>query len=185
MADSRTQNANRAKNSYSPLLFVLRRSLSLTSSGIDLERDEFEQCCLEKAFRENLPVLGICRGAQLLNVALGGDLYEEVSEFYGEVGRVSTLLPSNKIVMVGGTLLERILGRTSLRVNSLNHQAIRKLGEGLRICAVDSAGVIQAVESTTHSWRLGVQWHPEYLPASRVQQRLFQDLVAEAASRKR
>lgn len=164
-------------------LFFLRSSLSLTASGVDGERDELEQMCLDKAVRDGLPVLGICRGAQFLNVFLGGDLHD-VDELYGEVSRHSTLLPTNRVELAPGSILRRLFGRDSLRVNSLHRQAVRRLGEGLQVCARDSAGVIQAVESVQEPFRLGVQWHPEYLPASRLQQKLFKRLVQEALARK-
>lgn len=166
-------------------LYSLRRTFALTSRVVDVERGEFEQTCVEKAFRERLPILGICRGAQFLNVALGGDLHPEVATFYGEVDHPSTLLPLHPIDIDGGSHLQAILSRPSLRVNSLHHQAIGRLGQGLRVSARDRAGVVQAVESIEHPLWLGVQWHPEYLPLSRIQQRLFKNLVQQALAGKR
>ncbi len=185
-ADTPTQQRNRRLTRWiASLLFLLRRHFSLTSRVVDVERGEFEQLCLDKAFQERLPVLGICRGAQFLNVALGGDLCEEVQSFYGEVDHPSTLLPTHRIDLEEGTQLEGLFGQAALRVNSLHHQAIGRLGQGLRISARDRAGVIQAVESTEHSLWLGVQWHPEYLPLSRRQQKLFKNLVQQALAGKR
>ena len=80
-----------------PILFLWRSIFSLTASGIDKERDEFEQTCLNKALRENLPILGICRGAQFLNIHFGGTLVGDLESFYVEVGIVSRVLPIKKV----------------------------------------------------------------------------------------
>lgn len=182
---SATISQRRITRLVASALFYIRRWLSLSSVPVDLARDEFEQACLEKALREKLPVLGICRGAQFLNVSLGGDLHDDLREFYGEVGRVSTLLATHRVALVPGSALEQLLGRKELKVNGLNHQAIRRLGAGLRVCAYDTAGVVQAVESLEEPRLIGVQWHPEYLPSSRVQHRLFKNLVQDAMFAKR
>lgn len=168
-----------------PLLFLVRTFFSLSASAVDRERDEFEHSCLEKALREELPVLGICRGAQFINIRFGGDLHEDVTGFYGEVGRVSTLLPKRRVTLQSDSLLQGVLGRGRLKVNSLHRQGVRRLGLGLQVTARDDAQVVQAIEAVDGRFVLGVQWHPEYLPASRLQQRLFQALVREALSRKR
>lgn len=168
-----------------PVLFVWRALTSLTTSEVDRERDSFEQSCLKKALRENLPVLGICRGAQFLNIHLGGTLYEDLSSFYGEVDRVSSVLPRTPITLETDSYLGFLMGSERIRVNSLHRQAVKDLGLGLRVVARDDAGVPQAVELVGHPGVVGVQWHPEYLPVSRLQQRLFHALVQESLSRKR
>lgn len=169
---------------FAPFLFVWRRLFSLTASGIDTERDQFEQSCLEKALREQLPVLGICRGAQFLNIHFGGTLLGDLSNFYGEVGHISTVLPRKRIHLEQNSLLRVLVGRPVLSVNSLHKLAVGDLGEGVRVTAWDDAGVIQAIEFGGGEFLVGVQWHPEYLPASRAQQGLFRGLVQEARSRK-
>ena len=168
-----------------PLLFVWRGLFSLTSSAVDKERDAFEQSCLEKALRESLPVLGICRGAQFLNTHLGGTLYDDLESFYGEEDKVSTVLPRSLVKLEQGSYLRFLFGSEKLRVNSLHNQAVKELGVGLRAVAHDLAGVVQAIELVERPGVLGVQWHPEYLPVSRSQQRLFHALVQEALSMKR
>ena len=168
-----------------PFLFLWRGLFSLTSSQVDRERDAFEQSCLDKALRENLPILGICRGAQFLNIHLGGTLHEELSSFYGEVDKVSSVLPRTAITLEENSYLRFLLGAERIRVNSLHSQAVKDLGQGLRVVAQDDAGVIQAIELVGRPGVLGVQWHPEYLPVSRLQQRLFHALVQESLSRKR
>lgn len=168
-----------------PLLFLFRAAFSLTQTGVDRERDDFEQHCLERALREKLPVLGICRGAQFLNIYFGGTLIDDLSDFYGEVDHSSTLLPKTRIEIEPRSYLGTILGVNQIGVNSLHKQAVDQLGTGLRVTARTSTGIIQAVELESMPCVLGVQWHPEYLPASRLQLRLFQALVQEALSRKR
>ena len=168
-----------------PFLFLWRGLFSLTASEVDRERDAFEQSCLDKALREGLPILGICRGAQFLNTHLGGTLHEELSSFYGEIDKVSSVLPRTPVTLEEGSYLRFLLGAEQIRVNSLHSQAVKDLGQGLRVVARDHAGVTQAIELVDRPGVLGVQWHPEYLPVSRLQQRLFHALVQESLSRKR
>ena len=97
-----------------PIFFLWRSLFSLTASGVDKERDEFEQACLNKALRENLPILGICRGAQFLNIHFGGTLVGELESFYGEVGNMSTVLPRKKVHLQSESLLRSLLGRPTL-----------------------------------------------------------------------
>ncbi len=168
-----------------PLLFLFRALFSLTQSGVERERDDFEQQCLERALRERLPILGICRGAQFLNIYFGGTLIDDLSSFYGEVDHSSTLLPKTRVEIDPRSYLAAVLGITKIGVNSLHKQAVDQLGQGVRVTARSTNGVVQAVEIESMPQVMGVQWHPEYLPASRLQQRLFQALVQEALSRKR
>lgn len=168
-----------------PLLFLFRGVFSLTTSGVDPDRDDFEQTCLDKALREKLPVLGICRGAQFLNIHFGGTLIDDLSSFYGEVDHSSTLLPRTRVEIEPRSYLASVLGVKAIGVNSLHKQAVDQLGEGVRVTARNQAGVVQAIEVENMPYVMGVQWHPEYLPVSKLQQRLFQALVQEAISRKR
>ena len=168
-----------------PILFLWRGLFSLSASGVDLERDDFEQSCLEKALREDVPVLGICRGAQFLNIHFGGTLLGDLASFYGEVDHSSSLLPRTQVEVEERTYLESILGVNQLGVNSLHNQAVDELGVGIRVTARTGSGIVQAIEVEQKPYVMGVQWHPEYLPVSRLQQKLFQALVQEALGRKR
>jgi putative glutamine amidotransferase len=167
-----------------PIFFLWRGLFSLSVSGIDKDRDEFEQSCLERALREDLPVLGICRGAQFLNIHFGGTLTSDLQGFYGEVDRVATLLPENPVEIDRNSYLSSIFGLINLRVNSLHHQAVAELGEGICVSARDESGIVQAIEVESKPYVMGVQWHPEYLPTSRIQQRLFRSLVRKASNKK-
>lgn len=164
-----------------PLFLILRRIFSVKHSGLDPARDEFEERCLRYALTAKMPILGICRGAQFINVHFGGSLHAELSSFYGEHGNPDSVYPRKRISLEKGSRLSAILNRNELRVNSFHRQAVDQLGEGIRVSARDGSGVIQAIESACSFPVIGVQWHPEYLPTLRSQQRLFKNLVNSVA----
>lgn len=150
---------------------------------INRERDELEWRMLERAAREQLPVLGICRGAQLLNVFHGGDLHQDLYDVFENLVLHRTVLPRKRILVEPDTRLAGIMGRVEVRINSLHHQAVDRLAAGFRVAARDSDGIIQAIEATGEHFMLGVQWHPEYLPQSRAHQRIFAALSWAARDR--
>lgn len=165
-----------------PLLWLLRRLLSLHAAiGMDRARDELEMLLLAEALGGGMPVLGICRGAQLINVALGGSLHQELSAFYTEVPQVRSVFPRKDVLIEPGSHLAGILGDSEVRVNALHNQAVKDLGRGLRIVAREPTGVVQGIERARLPLVIGVQWHPEYMPQVVGQQRIFRRLVAEAA----
>ena len=131
---------------------------------VDPVRDAAELALIDAARRRRLPILAICRGIQILNVALGGTLYQDLnSERPGSVPHNES---SNHDVRVEpGSLLERTLGARSASVNSRHHQAIRDLAPGLKAVAWADDGVIEAAEPADASapWIVAVQWHPEDL----------------------
>ena len=147
---------------------------------IDPERDKLELKLLETALPAGLPVLGICRGSQMINVALGGSLHADIYEIYAKAPRMRTVLPKKTVHVVEGSRLHRITRCNPCRVNALHHQSVDRVGRGLRVVARDEIGIVQAVEGTGPGFLLGVQWHPELLPLAKPQQRLFAAL-AEAA----
>jgi putative glutamine amidotransferase len=149
---------------------------------LDPERDQLELRILDHALARPLPVLGICRGSQMINVHRGGTLHEEIRIAYPHAPRRRTPLPRKGIHVLANTRLKQILGCDLCRVNALHHQAIDRLGEGLRIAARDEHGMVQAVEGTDGHFLIGVQWHPEFLLFDRGQQRLFQRLVSAAGA---
>jgi putative glutamine amidotransferase len=127
-----------------------------------------------------LPILGICRGSQMLNIALGGTLHTDIHAVYVEAPRMRTVLPRKTIHVVEGSRLDRILRCNPCRVNALHHQSVDRVGRGLKVVARDESGIVQATEGAGPSFLLGVQWHPELLVFTRPQQRIFAAL-AEAA----
>lgn len=158
--------------------------------SIDLARDNHEIRTLGNAFNSQKPVLAICRGMQLLNVALGGTLYQDIEENvpdainhngYKRDPGVDVLL--HDIDIERGSKLAKILGTTALQANSFHHQAIDRLAPGLRATAWSSDGIIEAVEAEGNQFMIGVQSHPESL-SSKIEprwRRLFNAFVKSCA----
>ncbi|MGM0825249.1 MAG: gamma-glutamyl-gamma-aminobutyrate hydrolase family protein [Pseudomonadota bacterium] len=147
---------------------------------LDPARDELELSLLERFIPLHTPVLGICRGAQLINVHLGGTLDPDIYTTHEGLKRRRTVLPRKTVDIVGASQLHRLLGVTWCRVNSLHHQAVNRAGQGIDIVARDRDGLVQGIESRDHDFLIGVQWHPEWLIFNRPQQRLIRALVAAA-----
>ena len=124
------------------------------------ERDEYELELTYLAHKRNIPVLGICRGAQVLNCALGGSLHFDIS---GHMQRPSRDQPSHSVRISDGSLLHRLVGQLSLEVNSFHHQAIEKAPAQLNVCAISDDGITEAIEAPDKRFFVGVQWHPEHL----------------------
>jgi putative glutamine amidotransferase len=143
-------------------------------------RDRLELELLAFARRRHLPVLGLCRGAQVLNVSRGGVLVQDIVPLreFTEPGRL--LLPLQGAQVQPGSRLARLLTRTRLGINRIHSQAMESLGSGLRPVAWDADGFIQAIECTEGAWQVGVQWHPEYLLYHPLHRRLFAGLVRAA-----
>ena len=153
--------------------------------GISPERDGFEMQLARAALaRPDLPVLCICRGMQLLNVALGGDLVPHIPDQYGErvPHRRPERLPVEHDVRIDPTSrLGTLLQTSELVVQSVHHQAVARLGRGLRAVAWSPDGVIEAIESSEHPFALALQWHPELGALSDARQRrLFEELVVRS-----
>jgi putative glutamine amidotransferase len=147
---------------------------------IDPERDALELELLENATARGRPILGICRGAQMINVFLGGSLHANIHDVYSGVPRRKSALPAKRVTISAGSILRALLRHDRVKVNALHHQSIDRLGAGLHIVARDDYGIVQAVEDPSRRFLLGVQWHPEFLIGSKGQQRLFAALVAAA-----
>ncbi len=152
----------------------------VTSARMDHDRDALEQRLVRDATKAGLPVLGICRGSQMINVALGGTLHQDAYGTYTASDRRWTILPRKIVHIVPGTLLAELTGDEPMTVNALHSQSVDSLGEGLRVAARDRGGMIQAVERERDPFAIGVQWHPEHLFYARRQQALFRALVRAA-----
>lgn len=148
-----------------------------TSPSVDPARDSYELDVLAEADRRSLPVLGICRGAQLINVHCGGTLFGDLAKYRKLTSNKGTLLPRKQISISPDSSLADWIDGTEARVNSLHHQAVKETGRDLQITARDRDGIVQAIESTAGPLRVGVQWHPEYLLQRRDQRRLFAGFV--------
>lgn len=194
------------------------------------ERERTEYRVLDYAYAHDVPLLGICRGIQLLNVYNGGSLYEDLEERFEKtrplgaceegagaedvdveergaerLGTASAGLasaddaggdtapvkhwqdleygePSHAVRVADGSLLQEMFGQSELRVNSMHHQGIRRLGSGLEVMARASDGLVESVRVPNLTFAMGIQWHPEYLGAKGGMNRIFERLVAEAAA---
>jgi putative glutamine amidotransferase len=135
--------------------------------------DAFELALLEGALERGMPILAICRGAQALNVACGGTLHQHVP---GHRQLQVATKPSHAVEIAGRTRLQRIMNARELPVNSFHHQAVDRVGSGLRVVAQAQDGTIEGIEGA--GFVVGVQWHAETMLAHR---RLFEALVAAAS----
>ena len=149
----------------------------------DPERDAFEIDALDHVLEHELPVLGICRGSQLLNVVLGGDLDPDVRPRRLTGSNRSTILPTRPVRIAAGSRLSRLLLRHRCRINAIHRQAVARIGSGLGVVAVDPDGIPQGVERADAAFVIGVQWHPEYLAWQPLQRRLFRGLQQAALGR--
>ncbi|GEN24765.1 hypothetical protein HCU01_27140 [Halomonas cupida] len=147
---------------------------------VDPQRDELELSLLRQEIPRGTPVLGICRGAQLINVYLGGTLDSDIYTSNEGLKRRRTVLPRKTVDIHIGSRLHDILRVSWCRINSLHHQAVQETGDGIEVVARDRDGLVQAIESRHHDFMVGVQWHPEFLIFNRPQQRLIRALINAA-----
>lgn len=135
-----------------------------------LKRDKMEITLIREAVKRKMPVLGICRGCQIINVAFGGSLHQDIKDClktkiehnqdYHKIALWKEL--SHKVKISPNSKLRQIIGRSHIKTNSLHHQAIKKVGRGLSVCAMTYDKVIEAIEKTNfNQFLLGVQWHVE------------------------
>lgn len=134
-------------------------------------RDHFELAVTRKMLTLDKPVLGICRGAQILNIAAGGDMYQDIYEQNDHVllqhtQKSARTHATHYVEIVQDSMLHTITKKDKIRVNSVHHQANRKVCNGFYVSGRSSDGIIEAIESSQHQFALGVQWHPESMMAS-------------------
>lgn len=146
------------------------------------ERDNFEILVLKKALEREIPILGICRGMQLLNVIFKGTLIKHIPDYIKTVINHTQPSPKNivshAINIEANTKLAKIANnQLQTMVNSTHHQAAKQLGNDLIVSAKAEDGIIEAIESTKYKFVIGVQWHPEYLNDNGVDLELFKELV--------
>lgn len=150
----------------------------------DLPRDEMEAELVAHATEKQWPMLGICRGAQMINVVRGGTLHTNIALVYEKAeypnGTLARIFFRKPMQAAEGTLLARLVDCQPCSVNSLHTQAVDQLGEGLIISAQEPNGVVQAIEHPHKPYFLGVQFHPEYLQHRAQDRRIFKALITEA-----
>ncbi|MHC1740306.1 MAG: gamma-glutamyl-gamma-aminobutyrate hydrolase family protein [Anaerolineaceae bacterium] len=156
---------------------------SPTIEGISTERDEMESALVRLSVESNWPLLAICRGVQIVNVAIGGTLYTDIPSQYEssldhdtprERGRDFF---AHEVTIIEGTVLARILNLPHLMVNSFHHQAVQKVAAGLKVSATADDGLVEGLELPNHPFFVGVQWHPECLPEQPEQRALFETFI--------
>ena len=135
--------------------------------ALKLSRTAFESALMRGALKRNMPVLGVCGGMQLLNVVLGGALFQdirrEVPGAHEHEQKHDRIQPQHPVEVRDGTQLAEALGKGQLMVNSTHHQAVSRVGEQVVVTATAPDGVVEALESTQYAFALGVQWHPELM----------------------
>jgi len=148
------------------------------TSGVVAERDRAELALLEAALARDMPVLAVCRGSQVLNIARGGDLVQHLPDVVGDEKHKHTpgTFADHDVTLEPGTRLAGLLGDRA-PVKSHHHQGIGRLGKGLKVAAYAEDGTVEAVEDTSHRFAFGVLWHPE----AGEDLRLFEELVGAAA----
>lgn len=169
-----------------PLLFGEEPVVQL--HGITPERDLQELKLVRMAYDRQIPMLGICKGIQMINAALGGTLYQDIhSQKDGGVWVKHSQdedrrFPSHTVKVENGTLLHKLFGKDTLQVNSFHHQACKDIAPCLRLSAISPDGIVEAIESNEYKSILGVQWHPEtfVLRNSDEMMPIFHWLIAEA-----
>jgi putative glutamine amidotransferase len=153
--------------------------------GVDLARDAVELKMLQAAALDGKPFLGICRGCQVMNVALGGTLYTHIPDqlpnaldhdYPGNMRRVLV----HQVKLEEGTLVAEILREPLLRVNSLHHQGLKDIPSLLRIAGYAPDGLVEAIELPDHPFGMSVQWHPEWLTDQEPTRNLFKKFVEAA-----
>jgi gamma-glutamyl-gamma-aminobutyrate hydrolase PuuD len=148
------------------------------TSGIVPQRDRAELTLLEAALARDMPVLAVCRGSQVLNVARGGDLVQHLPDVVGDEKHKHTpgTFADHDVTLEPGTRLAELLGAHA-PVKSHHHQGFGRVGDGLRVAAHAEDGTIEAVEDPSHRFAFGVLWHPE----EGEDLKLFEELVGAAA----
>ncbi len=152
---------------------------------VDEKRDTTEITLMRTAVQDKKPLLGICRGAQVMNVALGGTLYTHIidqlkgaidHDYPGSLRR-TIVHPVN---VDESSRAAEIFGETLLHVNSLHHQGLKDIAPGLKVAGYAPDGLPEVVELSDHPYAVGVQWHPEWLTDQPAMQRLFKSFVKAA-----
>ena len=159
--------------------------------GVNTEQDHFEMALVHAAIETKLPTLAVCRGIQLVNVALGGTLIQHIGEVPGAIEHAPSKFPAGQdyvlhdVAIRDGSKLAAAMKTHEARVASFHHQGLDRIGKGLEVSATSPDGLVEGLEHTgSGQWLIGVQWHPEDTAASDPhQQSLYDQLVKRSARR--
>ena len=140
------------------------RTNNTKSKNFKKKRTNFEINIFNHFFKFNKPILGICGGAQLINVACGGTLKQDLKKVPINHEQINPRnQSSHNVNIIKKTHLHKICGVQKIKVNSAHHQSVKKIGDNLNVSGMASDGVIEAIEHKKHKWCIGLQWHPEFL----------------------
>ncbi len=157
------------------------QELHPTTQLVVPEKEEFDLRLVRGALEMDMPVMGICYGEQLLNICLGGSLFQDMpSDLDAILEHNDPPGEYHKVLIEKDTILHRLLGVDVMDTNTIHHQSVDRLGDGLRVCARTKDGVVEAVESDRHRFVVGVQWHPERMLDQPSGRRLFSGFMKEA-----
>lgn len=147
-------------------------------------RDAMEILVAQRAIALNKPILGICRGTQVINIAFGGNIYQDIVEenkdnrIIKHLQEAPVWYPVHNIVIEKESKLASLFDKSSIKVNSFHHQAIKNVASGFRITSMALDGIIESIEHKAHIFAVGVQWHPELMwQEDRMHLKLFEELV--------
>lgn len=144
-----------------PALYNLPEDEHEKAKGVNRHADDVEIALVREARERELPILGICRGAQLINVAFGGDLVPDIESDLAHNDKVNDDMVPHEVNLEAGSKLREILGRDRVNVQSSHHQSVRTPAPGMTITAKADDGIVEAFEAPEGSWLVAVQWHPE------------------------
>lgn len=165
-----------------PMELISRLS---SGSSYDKQRDEMEKQFIDYALENDKPILGICRGHQLINASLGGTMFRSTMPLLPDNVRIRSPFPRKKVVYTkDDSLISKIAGDDPLKVNAIHSQAVAEPAESLEVTAKEKAGINQVIESKKNEKVLGVQWHPEYLFYMRAHRSIFKWLIEKAQNEK-
>ncbi|MHB8628495.1 MAG: gamma-glutamyl-gamma-aminobutyrate hydrolase family protein [Aggregatilineales bacterium] len=172
-----------------PELYGVSDNGGVELRSVSADRDTAEIALTRWAAHDDKPLFGICRGIQVMNVALGGTLYRHIPSDYQTAidhdldGVGSRRIEGHTVTVSPGTILAELLGQTTVPVNSMHHQAIQALGTELTPVAIATDGLVEAVERHGSRFFVGVQWHPEELyEYSAPMRRLFEGFIRQSAA---
>ena len=141
------------------------------------ERDNYEMIITGEFLARDKPILAICRGLQVLNICAGGDIHQDIScrqkKALKHMQQAPKWYPTHRVSIKEDTKLGKIIGKPRLQVNSFHHQAPRRIAPGFQASAWAEDGIIEAIESNSHNFVMGVQWHPEQMIPANEQKKLF------------
>ena len=168
-----------------PHPFLFGEETQANCGNASIPRDTMELALLKAVMNVRKPILGICRGAQIINVGLGGDIYQDIPSQTDQSFPIAHRqpfaypVPSHHVHIIKDTLLSRICGgRMEIAVNSFHHQAVREPAPGLVASGLAPDTIIEAVEMPDYPYLLGVQWHPEHMwPKDQAAANIFKNFV--------